>query len=202
MKKIVLILMFITTTSAMAQGGFGIKGGVNYSDNGRVEYSDLTGAGENVLQESADRRTGYHVGIFYGLDLGPFYIRPELLYTQTRSSYTYKSRNEDLDITKLDLPVLAGIKVFGPVHVFAGPSLQYVMNTDFSGAELSELEKDFTVGAQFGLGLQLGRLGIDARYEQALSNRQADLMADIMGGGYERIDSRPNQFILSLSLNL
>lgn len=202
MKKMLLILMMITTTSVLAQNGFGIKGGVNYSDNGQVEYSDFTGAGENVLQESADRRTGYHFGVFYGLNLGFVYLRPELIYTQTRSSYSYKSRNADFDLSKVDLPVLLGVRVLGPVHVFAGPSLQYILNNDFGGITLKELDSEFTIGAQFGLGIQIGRLGIDARYEQALSQRQANVMNMIGSTGYERLDSRPNQFILSLSIAL
>lgn len=206
MKKALLILMLVTTTSVLAQNGFGVKGGVNYSDNGKVEYSDFTGVGENVLQENADRRTGYHLGVFYHLNLGPAYLRPELMYTQTKSSYSYKSQNADFDVSKLDLPVLLGIQVLGPIHVFAGPSLQYIIDSDFGGLALKELEREFTIGAQFGLGIQIGRLGLDARYEQALSQRQTQIYTDLTNGmgviDYERLDSRPNQFILSLSITL
>lgn len=202
MKKFLLVLVLVSTTSALAQSGFGVKGGINYSDNGKVEYSDFIGAGENILEENANRRRGYHVGVFYHLNLGPVYLRPEMMYTQTISSYSYKSRNADFDVSKVDLPILLGIQVLGPVHIFAGPSLQYILDSDFGGLTLEELETEFTIGGQFGLGIQIGKLGLDARYEQALSQRQANVMDQIGGTGYERLDSRPNQFILSLSINL
>ena len=202
MKKRLLILMLIAGTSALAQSGFGVKGGLNYSDNGKIEYTDLTGAGENILEEEANRKTGYHFGIFYRADLGPLFLKPELLYTTTKSSYNYDNETADFDVTTLNLPILVGMNVLGPINVFAGPSLQYYLENDFEGLSLEELENEFTVGAQFGVGVQFGGIGIDVRYEQALSENQAEMARSIGGEENVRLDSRPNQFILSLSLNL
>ncbi|WP_424494704.1 outer membrane beta-barrel protein [Salinimicrobium sp. GXAS 041] len=202
MKKGLFIFMLIAGTSAFAQSGFGVKGGLNYSDNGKIEYSDLTETGENILEEKADRKTGYHFGIFYRANLGPVFLKPELVYTTAKSSYEYKNESEDFDVTTLNLPVMVGVQILGPLNVFAGPSFQYYLDNDFAGLSLEDMENEFTVGAQFGVGVQLGSLGVDVRYEQALSENQAEVARMIGGEEYVRLDSRPNQFIVSLSLNL
>ena len=38
MKNIMIILMCLISTAALAQNGFGIKGGLNYGDNGEITY--------------------------------------------------------------------------------------------------------------------------------------------------------------------
>lgn len=194
--------MLVTGASVFAQSGFGIKGGLNYADNGKIEFSDVTGTGENVLREEADRKTGYHFGIFYRADLGPLFVKPELLYTTSRSSFEYNNQSTDYDITKLDLPILVGVNILGPINIFAGPSLQYMLENELQGLSLEEVENDFTVGAQFGAGVQLGSIGIDFRYERGLTENQAAILDLDNPGGAQRVDTRPSQFILSLSLNL
>lgn len=202
MKKTLLVLMLITGVSGLAQNGFGVKGGLNYSDNGEIEFTDVTGAGENIVEENADRKTGYHFGVFYRADLGPVFLKPELLYTKSKSSYKYNNESSDYDISKLDLPILVGIDILGPVNIFAGPSLQYILENDLQGISIGEVENDFTVGAQFGAGIQLGSIGLDVRYERSLTENQAEVLNLDNSEGVRRIDARPNQFIVSLSLNL
>lgn len=202
MKKGFLILLIVfVTTSVTAQSSFGVKAGLNYGDNGDIEFSDFENAGEDAV-EGAEGKVGYHFGIFYRGDLGGLYLRPELLYTQTKSSYNYNNQEADYSVSKLDLPVLLGAKILGPLHIFAGPSFQYIMDNDFDGITIGDVENEFTVGAQFGAGLQLGRVGLDVRYERGLSENEAEVLDLNNPNGLKRVDSRPNQFILALSLDL
>lgn len=201
MKKGIFILLFmITATAATAQSSFGVKAGLNYGDNGEIEYSDIENAGEDAV-EGADGKVGYHFGVYYRGDLGGFYLRPELLYTQTKSSYEYNNQEADYNISKLDLPVLLGLKLLGPVHIFAGPSFQYILENDFDGVSLGDVENEFTIGAQFGAGLQLGRIGLDVRYERGLTENEAEVV-ELNASGLNRVDSRPSQIIFALSLDL
>lgn len=202
MKNVLLALLMIAGVSGFAQNGFGVKGGLNYSDNGKIEFTDVTTTGENIMEENADRKTGYHFGIFYRANLGPVFLKPELLYTASKSSYTYNNKNTDYDVSKLDLPILVGVDILGPLNVFAGPSLQYILENDLQGISLEEVEKEFTVGAQFGVGVQLGNIGLDVRYERSLTENQAEVLKLNNPEGVRRIDTRPDQFIVSLSLNL
>ncbi len=204
MKKVVILAMLLCTTVLMAQDkqiNFGVKAGLNYGDNGKIEINDLTNAGQNILTEDADSRVGFHIGAFIRANLTEnFYIKPELQFTQTKSRYNIANSKVDYDISKLDLPILAGVKIIGPLHVFGGPALQYIVNNDLDDVTIGDVENDFTVGVQFGAGIQLGRINADIRYERGLSENNAQTIVDNIGQEI-RVDSRANQFILSLGLD-
>lgn len=202
MKKYLMLLMFCITSAAIAQSGFGVKGGLNYADNGEMTYTDFTNAGEDII-EGGESKMGYHLGVYYQANLLGFFLRPELVYTTTKSSYKFNQQEADYDVSKIDLPILVGTKVFGPVKVFAGPSLQYILDNDFEGLELGDVKDEFTIGAQLGAGIQLGKLGLDVRYERALKENEAEFMRlDGSSDGPRRVDTRPSQVIFGLSLEL
>lgn len=205
MKNVVVFLILFSSCAIISQEkgiNFGVKAGLNYGDNGKIEFSDVTNAGDNLLSENADDRVGYHIGVFLRGDITDnFYLKPELQYTQNSSSYSFDNRKLNYNVKKLDLPILAGIYLLGPLHVFGGPSLQYIVDNDLEDVRLSEVKNEFTVGVQFGVGLQIRRLNIDLRYERGITENQAQTI-DSNTGQTIRVDSRPNQFILSLALDL
>jgi len=89
------------------------------------------------------------------------------------------------------------------LHVFAGPAFQYILDTEFDGIGIEKIENDFTVGANLGAGVNLGKLGIDIRYERGFNNNEASFInTNITEVGPSRIDARPDQLIVSLSLKL
>ncbi|WP_343488389.1 porin family protein [Allomuricauda sp. d1] len=195
MKRTLLVLAAIlvsATAFAQAGSGFGVKAGLNYAGNG--DYFDST----RDAFENPDRNAGFHIGV-YGKLGNRLYLRPELVYTNTTSDY-----NEgDLKISKLDLPVLVGTKVIGPLHVFAGPSFQYILNTKFDGVKFDDIENDFTVGVNLGAGVNLGKFGIDLRYERGFSENEVNFInSNITTLNGDRVDTRPDQLILSFSLKL
>lgn len=195
MKKTLMILLFLASTGLYAQSSFGIKGGLNFGDNGKIETTDVT-------EIDPDSKTGYHLGIYYRMELPlGFFVKPELQFTNTTSTFEYSNMSSDYDVSKLDLPILVGIDILGPLNVFVGPSLQYILENDFADLEIEDVKNDFTIGAQFGLGVQLGRIGVDVRYERALTDNQAEFLNLDNPAGLRRIDMRPDQFMLSLSLD-
>ena len=201
MKKYLLIFMLTATPAVMAQSGFGVKGGLNYADNGEMTYTDFTGAGQDIL-EGGESKMGYHFGVFYQANILGFFLRPELIYTTTKSTYQFNQQEADYDLSKIDLPILVGTNVFGPVRLFAGPSLQYILDNDFEGFELGDVKNEFTIGAQLGAGIQLGKLGLDVRYERALKENEAEFMSLDGGQSPQRVDTLPSQVIFGLSLSL
>src|SRR5690606_6082065 len=116
--------------------GFGVKAGLSYNKNGDL-ISSVGESGENII-EGAKGKTGYHVGVWGKLDLLKLYIRPELVYSKTKSSYDVGGSTHDYDISKLDLPVLLGYKIIGPLHIFAGPAFQYTLKNDLDGFEIED----------------------------------------------------------------
>lgn len=190
---IIIALLFTGFTFAQSGSGFGIKGGLNYNSNG-----DLINETESIVNGS-DSKIGYHVGIFGKINLPIIYLRPELIYTSTTSTYP----SGDLEIKKLDLPVLVGIDVIGQLHVFGGPALQYILDNDFKAQDidLKDIENNFSLGLQLGIGVNLGRLGIDVRYERGLNANEADFVNNNVGESASgRIDTRPSQIIFAASL--
>lgn len=194
MKNLVLALALgMASLSVCAQNGngFGIKGGLNYGGNGN--YFDSA----RDAYENPDKNLGYHFGI-YGSVGDRFYFRPELVYTHLKSGYN----GDDFKMSKLDAPLLLGAKIVGPLHLFAGPSLQFILDTDFEGLALGDVEKEFTVGMHIGAGIYLGKFGIDLRYERGFSENEITLISTAGIPTGDRIDTRPDQLILSLSLRL
>ena len=188
-----VVALISITTFAQSGSGFGLKGGLNYNGNG--DYFESIG---DAAREP-DRNLGFHIGLYGKVDLGRLYVRPELFYTQTKSDY----EDESFNLKKIDLPVLLGLKIFGPIHVFAGPSFQYILDTEYEGITIDDVDNDFTVGLHFGAGVNLGKLGIDLRYERGFGENEATFInTNITTFPQSRIDTRPEQLILSLSLKL
>lgn len=189
---LILVIAIIIPTTAMSQSanGIGLKAGLNYNGNGNYFESISTNA------ENPDKNVGYHFGLF-GKIGNQVYLRPELVYTSTKSDYNDNS----FKMQKLDAPLLVGLKVLGPLSVFGGPSLQYILDSEFDGIAINDIESDFSVGLNFGIGLNLNKLGIDLRYERGFSDNEASFLQN-NNIGTSRLDTRPEQLILSVSLIL
>lgn len=182
--------LFGMTASAQTGSGFGIKGGLNYGANG--DYFESAGE----VAKDPDRNIGYHIGVFGKLG-NRFFFRPELMYTKTKSDYN----GNKFDLSRLDAPMLVGVKVIGPLNVFAGPAFQYILDSEFDGIGINDIENDFSVGLHIGAGVNLGKLGVDLRYERGFSENEAKFVnTNITSLPDSRVDIRPDQLILSLSV--
>ncbi|WP_430412925.1 outer membrane beta-barrel protein [Kordia sp.] len=194
MKNNLLCLVFLfVSASCFAQ--FGVKAGLNFNSNG--ELREVVTVGENIIEESGDAKVGYHFGAYYNIDLGKLYLRPEVVYTKTKSEY----QSNAYDMSKIDVPVLLGLDVIGPLSVFAGPSFQYTLDNDFENATISDVENDITVGFNFGAMVKIGNIGLDVRYERGFTENEANIL-DSNNVQIGTLDSRPSQIIFSLSLKL
>lgn len=189
-----ITLLFLATLSSTAYAqtanGFGFKVGLNYNANGNYFQSVSNNA------ENPDRNIGFHFGLFgkFGKQV---YFKPEVVYTSTKSDYT----DDSFKMQKVDVPLLVGLKVLGPISVFGGPSFQYILDTEFDGVSINNIDKDLSVGLNFGIGLNLNKIGIDVRYERGFSNNEANFLNN-NNIDTSRLDTRPDQLILSLSLIL
>ncbi|MFD0861235.1 outer membrane beta-barrel protein [Sungkyunkwania multivorans] len=197
MKNYILLASMFASTMLFAQIDFGVKAGLNYSQNGKLRISQIGDAAQNIV-EGSDGKVGFHLGGFARIGLASFYLRPELVYTKTKSSYESQLGKTDYDLSKIDVPILLGYKLIGPLSVFAGPSFQYILDNDLDDVTLGDVKNDVSVGLNVGAAVQIGNIGLDARYERGFSNNEASLIGDTLG----TIDSRPSQIIFSLSLNL
>ena len=199
MKKVILMLAlaFGLSQAANAQINFGVKGGINYNSNSIKEV-------QTDVFDGAKSKTGYHAGIWlrFKIPVIGLYLRPELVYTSLENEVLYKTSGNttSYNFNKIDIPVLLGKKIFGIGNVYVGPSFQYILDSDFSFSDIPNVEADgFTVGLQFGGGIELGRLGIDVRWERAFSGIESTFIGT---AGNVNFDTRINQIILGLSYRL
>ena len=203
MKKTLLVAVFAlfgATVFAQSGSGFGIKAGLSYNKNGDL-ISSVGDGGQDII-EGAEGKAGYHFGFWGKLDFPKIYLRPELVYSKTKSSYDVNGDSQDYDISKLDMPVLLGYKIIGPLHIFAGPAFQYTLNNDLGDLVVEDVKNDFTVGLNAGVGVNLGKLGLDVRYERGFSENEAEFIDNNITTVSGRVDSRPSQVIFALSVKL
>jgi len=193
-----ILILLVSSVSVFGQKAqFGIKGGLNYGSTGGLET--ITDFADNISIDGDDR-VGFHAGLYSQFKFLGIFVQPELVYTQLNTEYSQDGTSADYNFSKIDIPLLVGLDVVGPLNIKAGPSFQLVLNNDIDGLGIAieEPENSFTIGYQLGAGLQLGRLGIDLRYEGAFQDNDAISDSNVQDFGFI-VDSRPSQWILSLS---
>ncbi|MFD1141250.1 porin family protein [Larkinella insperata] len=202
MKKLLLLgLVLCLPALTFAQFSIGVKGGVNLSQftmgefvktrlnaNGSPQVSVSGRTIRDNLKESFDSRTGWAYGIYtrFGKNI---YLQPELLVSSKGGSFEIvrdidgqpTSETVKINTTNFDVPILLGLKG-GPIRVLAGPIVSFRISDDqslrdalqdYTSGSLNNALAKATYGYQLGVGLDLGRLGIDVRREGSLSNISA-----------------------------
>ena len=199
MKKIAAILfviLFVHTAQAQPFVA-GVKAGINVST-----LSKAPNLGD------ANSTTGFVFGGFMRASAAGFFIQPEVLLTQRRGVFT-----DDLSkltvtntLTYLDVPVLFGYKL-AVFRFSAGPNFQFLMDANQDAPQLLKdpnFSKDnfntATIGFQAGVGVSLGKISIDARYDASIG----DLGKIITTTSGKQIDysTRANMFQLTLGYRI
>ncbi|PZV84656.1 outer membrane protein with beta-barrel domain [Algoriphagus aquaeductus] len=190
MKKIILAAMFLGffALNVFAQGGFGIKAGLSSTE---VDFKN-----EQFVPQGA--QTGYHVGVFGRIGAGGFFVQPELLFTQTSGKFLNDQDQIKAEFNRLDVPVMVGMRFFKLLRLQAGPIASLNINSKLkeAGNTIDNVEfKNATLGYQAGLGIDLGNLSVDAKYEGGLSKWTENI------GNFDT-DNRINQWVLSVGFRI
>ncbi len=148
-----------------------------------------------------DAKIGYHVGAFARINLPVIFFQPEVLYTNTGGSFSNNTFSYDVEFNRLDVPFMVGLKLGSVLRLQAGPVATYLLNGKLSSndgglnARLIPPKEEFTFGYQAGIGLDIGNLVLDLKYEGGMTN-SINKFAGVP------TDQRQNQLILSLGFNL
>lgn len=176
MKKTLLFTLALfcglVTVQAQSLVQFGVKGGllVNSSD---LKY---TFSSNQKRYSESSTKPGFELGFQarVRLPLG-FLLQPEIVYSRTSGTFPIdestggSASGEKLKVRSnwIEVPVLVGWK-FSIVRLMVGPSFRFpmdeVMNVGFEEAKVAPRLDNFVMGYQAGVGVDLGRLTIDARY--------------------------------------
>ncbi|WP_196893381.1 outer membrane beta-barrel protein [Aureivirga marina] len=201
MKKLILTLAIVlgAIQFSNAQIAIGAKAGVNFGKTGEFKaFNQLISQSIN-----ADNKTGYAFGAWVRVKIPVigFYVRPELNYVRIQSEYDVNG-NEDYSLDRLDIPVLFGKKFLKVANVFIGPNFQYTLGNDFDAGNLREAEsKDFSLGLVIGAGVELGKFGLDIRWEKGLSDSTIEYIEDNTNTNF-KFDNKTEQISINLSYRL
>ncbi|MEP0711894.1 porin family protein [Algoriphagus sp.] len=195
MKKLILSLALLAFALTGYSQGFSLGPKVGLSQTELDLKSDQF--------KSGNSKFGYHVGLFARIGLGPLYLQPEVLYTQTQGQFTFDPadapiKDYEADFNRVDIPVMLGFKMFNFLRIQAGPIASINVNSELkdAGNTVQNVEfKDATIGYQAGLGIDIGNLIIDAKYESSLDEVSGNV-------GNFSTDQRVNQWILSVGFKL
>ncbi len=173
MKKILFSLLFILGISfaGVAQTySYGLKGGVNYSMGGVIRGED-SGVGNWDETLEGTGKMGFQFGAFGQINFGKFFVRPEVVYNKIERQWDFPTKPSIHSVQKLDIPLLAGYNIWGPLDVYAGPVYSSIMDSSLEGEEVLDqvVVQNSPINAQVGIKAEFGRFGVDLRYEKSLS---------------------------------
>ena len=199
------MLAFVISTLSYAQSvNVGPKVGFS-SSKLTMEEADLIRSGASTI--------GFHAGAFIRISFVGLYLQPEVLFTSSGGRIEVRDEVEDtfeeiqeLNYNKIDVPIMIGAKLGDVLRINAGPTFSYILREDArsEGAvattqEVSTNYENATVGYQLGIGLDIGKIVIDARYEDNLSK-----LGDSVRFGSKTFDTdyRNSQYTVSLGFIL
>ncbi|HHC79724.1 MAG TPA: PorT family protein [Flavobacteriia bacterium] len=205
MKKIVVTsisILFYLTMPAQLSVDYGVKAGLNYNGNGNLTIvGTLAGLNEKI---SSENEIGYQLGFYTQVNFTKIFIRPELILSHTKNSYNnILALSSEFKMTSLEFPVLVGFSVIKPLHLYAGPSLQYIINTKFAPSFDLNIENTIAFKYAIGADIQLHKFTVDLRYTSNISENLASFLDQVPadGAGYF-IETKSNQLILSFAYQL
>lgn len=182
---------------------FGSLQAQNFAFGPRVGISQTKLSLKNGNFIPGDSDVGYHVGIFARFGGAGIYVQPEVLYTQTSGTFTFNGPTPggnkfQAEFNRLDIPVMVGLKLFKFLRIQAGPIASIDIDSKLKDSISTIEEVDFkkaTLGYQAGLGVDIGNLYLDAKYEGGLGS-----ITDNVGDF--QTDQRLSQWVFSLGFKL
>ncbi len=198
MKKIIvssLFMLFSVLLIAQPTLDLGVKAGVN---NSKVTFSKS--------QYSSESITKAHFGAYGRLGFGRVYLQPEVYFSAKGGDVFEKEdeirdRFEKFDYKNVDIPLLLGIKIFdgesSNIHVIGGPVFSLMTDKTIKDQQVFSKDnlKDNYFGFQYGIGVDIWRLFLDARMEHGVN----DLYEASGGGG---INGKNKTFMLTLGFRI
>lgn len=215
MKKIFLSIITLALCVNVSAQDFSWGPRVSVSSPS-LKLKDITNisSGSEAVQllSDTDSKLGYQFGAFARVSLLGFYVQPELLFSNSNSELTFNIKDGEVEmdvvgevkLNKIDIPVMIGKRFLKVVRVNAGPVFTMLLSEDVDQAGASDTFTDITtnykkstIGAQFGVGIDISVLTVDLRYELGLQSLADDIS---VGNTKFNTDQRMNQFLVSLGL--
>lgn len=171
---LLIVIIFLFTNLAInrlyCQLDYGIKVGVNFDNVGDIKStSSLKNGIETASIASA------HIGMYTQLKIVDFYIRPEVQISQNKSNLVSL---DQIEINKIEIPILIGYDVFGPISIFTGPIFQNIISIKSKSLNFGNYTNSFTMGLQIGSRIKLGKFGLGFRFERGFTDNEIEILGN------------------------
>jgi hypothetical protein len=204
--RIIYFLLF-TSSGLLAQGNLGFQFGLNDDNFGSIE--NISNKIDNYDLDIKNS-TGFQFGVFTEIDLITFYIRPELnlIFSKSKNAAAY-SLDEGINIaehsyksSEIQLPIIFGYKVLGPISVFGGPSFKYNLSNS-SNFNLEDIKDKYTLSLLLGSRVKIRSISVGLRYERGLNNNEV-LIINANGVDLDNanVDLTTNKLSLNISYDI
>ena len=204
--RLIYFLLF-TSSGLLAQGNLGFQFGLNDDNFGSIE--NISNKIDNYDLDIKNS-TGFQFGVFTEIDLITFYIRPELnlIFSKSKNAAAY-SLNEGINIaehsyksSEIQLPIIFGYKVLGPISVFGGPSFKYNLSNS-SNFNLEDIKDKYTLSLLLGSRVKIRSISVGLRYERGLNNNEV-LIINANGVDLDNanVDLTTNKLSLNISYDI
>ena len=204
--RLIYFLLF-TSSGLLAQGNLGFQFGLNDDNFGSIE--NISNKIDNYDLDIKNS-TGFQFGVFTEIDLITFYIRPELnlIFSKSKNAAAY-SLDEGINIaehsyksSEIQLPIIFGYKVLGPISVFGGPSFKYNLSKS-SNFNLEDIKDKYTLSLLLGSRVKIRSISVGLRYERGLNNNEV-LIINANGVDLDNanVDLTTNKLSLNISYDI
>ncbi len=204
-KKLLLFVALSLSTLVSGQSVFGIKAGL-FTPYGAFGGFTVNHADTSFDVALKDAKYGFHVGTWFRFG-DKLFIQPEVQFSSNRTTYELNGGIFQTPVIKsekylfIEIPVIFGARL-GPVSLQAGPVGHYLVKSTSEFTDLDNYEQKFrafTYSYQLGAGLDIGRIGLDVRYQGKFSNNDGHM---VFFGERYNFDKNPAHIMASLRLRL
>ncbi|NBU71182.1 MAG: PorT family protein [Bacteroidetes bacterium] len=157
----------------------------------------------------SDPTLSYHGGLYMRLQSRRLSIQPELLFSSAASSLQLVNQPGgaaqvlNLNVRRVSVPVVLGIRFFKVFRLQAGPSFnnlsQLKLRDAVNATSFAHNFRKSEVSGMAGIGLDLGNLVLDVKYQSPLTDFAPEFT---IGGQTYQTDGTPGTWMVTAGFKL
>lgn len=173
MKNLIVIPLLFISIMSFSQVRWGLRLGLSTSQLEAEDFNIVQNGTERFKLALQDAQYGIHGGLVLQAKVGNILLQPEVLFNSNSANFTLDDFQNPGEVAKkekyqyLDIPVMLGYRL-GFLRLHAGPVGHIFLSSTSNITDVEGFKEDFkglTLGWQGGLGLDIGPIAVDLRYE-------------------------------------
>lgn len=173
MKKLIIFPLLFLCLYATGQIRYGLRLGLSTSQLEAEDFNILQNGTERFRLALKDAQYGIHGGLVLQIEAGNLFVQPEILFNSNSAKFTLEDFQDPGEVAReekyqyLDIPLMLGYRL-ALLRFHLGPVGHLFLNSTSNITDVDGFKEDFkklTLGWQGGVGVDIGRLSLDVRYE-------------------------------------